>query len=164
MIKVESMDAVHGRSGVTKAGKATVQPGRWAGAATARGGPHGDVVLVSSGRRPPYHQSGNPCSSFAWRCFIDCFIHENGNDNAVVITLWRVCDSAEDAEPMCALSRRQSTLGKEENLARLEASPSLWLDALSRRGSSPREKSLSRPRQACGDSPGLESPVLSEIS
>ena len=33
MIKVESMDVVHGRSGVTKARKATVQPGRWAGAA-----------------------------------------------------------------------------------------------------------------------------------
>ena len=32
-IKVESMDAVHGRSGVTKAEKATVQPGRWADAA-----------------------------------------------------------------------------------------------------------------------------------
>ena len=36
-IKVESMDVVHGRSGVTKAGKATVQPGLWAGAAGALG-------------------------------------------------------------------------------------------------------------------------------
>ena len=35
--------------GVTKAEKATVQPGRWTGAATARGGPHGDVVLGASG-------------------------------------------------------------------------------------------------------------------
>ena len=32
---MESMDAVHGRSGVTKAEKTTVQPGRWAGAARA---------------------------------------------------------------------------------------------------------------------------------
>ena len=35
MIKVEPVDVVHGRSGVTKAEKATVQPGRWAGAAGA---------------------------------------------------------------------------------------------------------------------------------
>ena len=34
-IKVKSMDAVHGRGGVTKARKATVQTGRWAGAAEA---------------------------------------------------------------------------------------------------------------------------------
>ena len=34
-IKVESMDPVHGRDGVTKAGKATVQPGQWASAAGA---------------------------------------------------------------------------------------------------------------------------------
>ena len=44
-IKGESMDAVHGRSGVTKAGKATVQPGRWAGAGGAQDAPHGEVVL-----------------------------------------------------------------------------------------------------------------------
>ena len=102
--------------------------------------------------------------SFAWRCFVDCFIHENGNDNAVVTALWRVCDSADDAEPMCALSRRQSWPGEERALAGLEASPSLQLEALSRRGPSPREKSLARLRQAWGASPGLESLVLSEIS
>ena len=49
-----------------------------------------------------------------------------------VIALWRVRVSAEGAEPMCALSRRQSWLGEERNPARLEASPSLRLDALSR--------------------------------
>ena len=76
--------------GVAKAGKATVQPGRWAGAAGAQDVPHGDVALISSIRRFPYHQSGKSWTSFAWRCFVDCFIHENGNDNAIVIALWRV--------------------------------------------------------------------------
>ena len=85
--------------------------------------------------------------SFVWRCFVDCFIHENGNDSDVVIALWRVRDSAEDAEPMCALSRRQSWLPEEGNPARLEASPSLWLGALSRRGPSSR-KTLGEVRQA----------------
>ena len=112
--------------------------------------PHGDVALVSSIRRSLYHRNGKSWTSFAWRCFVDCFIHENGNDNAVVIALWRVRDSAEDAEPMCALSRRQSWLPEEGNPARLEASPSLWLGALSRRGPSPRKN----PRRG---SPGLES-------
>ena len=89
------------------------------------GDPHGDVVLVSSGGRFPYHQSGKSWTSFAWRCFVDRFIHKNGNDNAVVIALWRVRDSAGDTEPMCALSRRQSWPGEERAPVRLEASPSL---------------------------------------
>ena len=55
-------------------------------------------------------------------------------------------------------------LWREKTLARLEALPSLWLDALSRRGLSPREKPLARLRQAWGASPGLESMVLSKIS
>ena len=140
--------------GVTKAVK---PPSNQNGALALRGFvvcPTVTSSLERSGRWSPYHQSGNPCCSFAWRCFIDCFIHENGNDNAVVITLWRVCDSAEDAEPMCALSRRQSALGDEETLARSEASPSLWLGVLSRRGPSPRENPLAglarlgEPRQA----------------
>ena len=38
-IKVKSMDAVHGRGSVTKAGKATVQPGQRAGAAEVGGVP-----------------------------------------------------------------------------------------------------------------------------
>ena len=101
----------------------------------------GDVALVSSIRRSPYHQSGKSWTSFAWRCFVDCFIHGNGNDNACVIPLWRVWDSAEGAEPMCALSQGQSWLGEEKTLARPEASPSPWRDPLSR-------ESLSRPRQA----------------
>ena len=94
---------------------------------------------------------------FAWRCFVDSFIHRNGNDNAAVITLWRVRDSAEGAEPMCALPRRQSWLREEGSLARQKASPSLsaWSleefagdihDAFSRRGPSPREKPLAKKR------------------
>ena len=39
--------------GVTKAEKATVQPGRWTGAATARGEPHGDVVLGAERQTVP---------------------------------------------------------------------------------------------------------------
>ena len=116
------MDTVHGRSGITKAGKATVQPGRWAGTAGALEWPPGDVALVSCIIRSPYHQSGKYWTSFAWRCFVDCFIHENGNDSAVVTALWRVRDSAEGAEPMCALSGRQSLLGGEGIPARLGAS------------------------------------------
>ena len=70
----------------------------------------GDVALVSSIRRSPYHQSGKSWTSFAWRCFVDCFIHENGNDSTGVTACWRARDSAGSAEPMCALSRRQSRL------------------------------------------------------
>ena len=40
--------------------------------------------LEWSGRRSPYHQNDNPCSSFAWRSLVDCFIHENGNCGATV--------------------------------------------------------------------------------
>ena len=79
----------------------------------------------SSGRCSPYHQSGKSWGSFAGRCFVDSFIHENGNDNAVVTALGRVRDSTGSAEPMCVLSRRQSWLGEEGIPARLEASPSL---------------------------------------
>ena len=39
------MDAVHGREYVVLAEKATVQPGRWAGAAELCGVPHGDVAV-----------------------------------------------------------------------------------------------------------------------
>ena len=85
---------------------------------------------------------------FAWCCFVDCFIHKNGNDSAGVTAPWRAHDSTEDAEPMCALSRRQSRLGEEGTLVRLEASPGLWLGVLSRGDPSPREKSLARLRQA----------------
>ena len=123
------MDAVHGRGGVTKAGKATVQPGRWAGAAGAQDVPHSDVALISSIRRSPYHRNGKSCTSFAWRCFVDCFTHENGNCGAAVNMRSRARDSAEDAAPMCALSRRQSMLGEEGIPVRLEDSPSLWLDS-----------------------------------
>ena len=159
--------AVHGRgpwqgAASPKLEKATAQPGRWAGAATARSEPHGDVALVSSVRWSPYHESGNPCSSFAWCCFVDCFIHENGNDNAVIIALWRVCDPAEDAEPMCTLSRRQSWPGEEKP-------PRGWrprraFGLVPSRGEVPRRGfSLGEARQAWRASPGLESLVLSEI-
>ena len=137
MIKVESMDAVHGRSGVTKAVK---PPSNQNGALALRGlvvCPTVTSSLEPSGGRSPYHRNGNACFSFAWCCFVDCFIHKNGNDSAGVIALWRVRDSAEDAEPMCALSRRQSLL-------RGEGIPRGW-----------------RPRRAL--SPGLESLVLSRI-
>ena len=39
--------------GVTKPEKATVQPGWWTGAATARGEPHGDVVLGAERQTVP---------------------------------------------------------------------------------------------------------------
>ena len=39
------MDTVHGREHVVLAEKATVHPGRWAGAAESGGMPHGDVAL-----------------------------------------------------------------------------------------------------------------------
>ena len=73
--------------------------------------------LERSGRLSPYHQSGNPCSSFAWRRFVDCFIHGNGNDNAVV--------TPRGAQSPCALCRRDraSFVGKETREA--GASPSL---------------------------------------
>ena len=144
-IKGESMDAVHGRERRHQS---------WKKPPSSQDGgpallelwmcPTVTSPLAGSCRRFPYHQSGNPWGSFAWRGFVDCFIHENGNNSAGVIVLWRVRDSAEDAEPMCALSRRQSWLPEEGNPARLEALPSLWLDALSRRGPSPREKPLAR--------------------
>ena len=69
--------------------------------------------LERSGRWSPYHRNGNACSSFAWSCFVDCFIHKNGNDSSGVTARWRARDSTEDAEPMWALSRRQSWLGEE---------------------------------------------------
>ena len=81
--------------------------------------------LERSGRRSLYHRNGNPCSSFAWRCFVDCFIHKNGNDSAGVTARRRARDSTDGAEPMCALSRRQSLLRGKGIPARLEASPSL---------------------------------------
>ena len=69
--------------------------------------------LERSGRWSPYHRNGNSCSSFAWCSVIDCFIHESGNCGAVITVLWRARDSAGGAEPMCALSRRQSLLRGE---------------------------------------------------
>ena len=76
---------------------------------------HGDVALVSSAGRSPYHQSGNSWACFAWRCFVDCFIHENGNDSTDVITLWRVWDFA-GAQSPCALCRKdRAGLGREVN-------------------------------------------------
>ena len=96
------------------------------------GDPHGDVALVSSSRRSLYHQSGKSWSSFAWCSLVDCFIHGNGNCDAGVTARWRARDSAEGAEPMCALPRRQIWLREEGNspglkgFARLEgASPGL---------------------------------------
>ena len=59
--------------------------------------------LERSYRRFPYHQSGNTHFRFAWCCFVDSFIYQNGNWSAIVITLWRARDSAGSAEPMCAL-------------------------------------------------------------
>ena len=100
------------RSGVTKAEKGR-RPTRTVGRRCRNFGvARSDVALVSSVRRSPYHQSGKSWTSFAWRCFVDCFIHGNGNDSACVIPLWRVWDSAEGAEPMCAMSRRQNALGE----------------------------------------------------
>ena len=83
---------------------------------------------------------------------------------ASVITRWRARDSAADAEPMCALSGRQSWLGEEKTPTRLEASPSI-LGVMPSRGEVPRQgrKPLARPRKARGASPGLESLVLSEV-
>ena len=119
--------------------------------------------LERSGRRSPYHQSGNPCRSFAWCGFVDCFILENGNCDAAVSARWCARDSTEDAEPMCALSRRQSWLPEEGNPARMGASPTFVglmlggvFDPLSRGKSSSREK----PSRG---SPGLESLVLGDI-
>ena len=110
MIKVELMDAVHGRSGVTKAEK---PPSSQDGALALRGlvvYPTVTSSLERSGRRSPYHRNGKSCISFAWHCFVDCFIHENGNNSADITARCHALDSAEDAEPMCALSRRQSWL------------------------------------------------------
>ena len=56
--------------------------------------------LERSDRWSPYHQNGNPYSSFAWCGFVDCFIHENGNCDAAVTARRRAHDSAEGAEPM----------------------------------------------------------------
>ena len=81
--------------------------------------------LECSSRWSPYHRNGNPCSSFAWCSPVDCFIHESGNCGAVVTARRRARDSAEGAEPMCALSRRQSLLRGEGTPARPESSPSL---------------------------------------
>ena len=143
-IKVRCMDAVHGRGGITKAGKATGQSD--GGLALQRLGVSPMVTSPSSAASDGLliTKVASLVVRFAWRCFVDSFIHRNGNDNAVVIMLWCVRDSAEDAEPMCALPRRQSWLPEEGNLARLEASPSLRLGALSRRGPSPREKPSAR--------------------
>ena len=45
-IKVEAMDAVHGRGAASpKLKRGTVQPGQWASAAGALEVPHGDVAL-----------------------------------------------------------------------------------------------------------------------
>ena len=165
MIKVESMDAVHCRSGVIKAGKATVQPGRWAGAATARSGPYGVVVPVSSGGRPPYHQSGNPCSSFPWRCFIDCFIHENGYDDAVVIALARL--------GLCGGRRAQvRSVGETKHPWQGRKPSRGWrprqaFRLMPSRGEVPRQgrnpwRGVTRHGEAL--SPGLESLIFSEMS
>ena len=62
--------------GVTKAVK---PPSCLDGALALRGlvvSPSVTSSLERSCRRSPYHQSGNPCCSFAWRCFTDCFIRE----------------------------------------------------------------------------------------
>ena len=119
--------------------------GQLAGAAGVRGAPHGDVAFVSCCRRSPYHQSGKPRGAFAWRSFVDRFIHENGNCKLSS----PLCDSAAGAEPMCVLSGRQSTLVEEEALARprqawdplerkfLAKGPDLWRDLA-------RHRSLSR--------------------
>ena len=50
--------------------------------------------LERSGRWSPYHRNGNSCSSFAWCSSVDCFIHENGNCDAVVTTRKHARDSA----------------------------------------------------------------------
>ena len=118
--------------------------------------------LERIGRWSPYHRNGNSCSSFAWCSLVDCFIHKSGNYGAVVTARRRARDSAEGAEPMCALLRRQSLLRGEGNparlegtSARLEASPSLlaWSspsirDALSRRGPSRGGENPREARQA----------------
>ena len=107
MIKVEYLDAVHGRIRRHQSWKRP--PSSQDGGLALPGlvvPPTVTSPSVAGGRRSLYHQSGNPCSSFARRCFVDCFIHENDNNGAGVIVLWRARDSAEDAEPMCALPRR----------------------------------------------------------
>ena len=141
--KVENPRRGPCRSGVTKAEKGH-RPTRtvdWC--CRSSGTARGDVALVSSVRRSPYHQSGKSWTAFARRCFVECFIHENGNDSAGVIARWRARDSAGAAEPMCALSRRQSWLVEGKALSRPKASASLWCDALSREGS-PQERNACR--------------------
>ena len=159
--------------GVTKAekGHRPARMARWLW--SARGAPHGDVApwSVAAGCLPITKEE-NPCCPFAWRRFVDRFIHGNGNDNAVV-TLRR-------AQSPCALCRgdRASFAGKETREA--GASPSLLArlgepghltrlgeagslaelrvaSEASSRGEVPREGNPSR------GSPGLESLALGEI-
>ena len=162
--KEESMDTVHGRERRHQSWKRP--PSSQDGGLALLGlvvRPTVTSPLELSGRWSPCHRNGNSCSSFAWCSLVDCFIHENGNCGAVITTRRHAHDSAVGVEPMCALSRRQSWLPEEGNPTRLEASPSLWLGALSRGGPLPREKTLGEARQAWRASPGLESLVLSEI-
>ena len=109
----------------TSAAPTTAQPGRWAGVAEVGRQPTVTSPLERSGRLSPYHQSGNPCSSFAWRRFVECFIHGSGNCDAGVTARKRAWDSAEGAEPMCALSAETELASWGRNPARLGASPSL---------------------------------------
>ena len=109
--------------------------------------PHGDVALVSSIRRSPYHRNGKSWTSFAWRCFVDCFIHKNGNDT-LSSSRFGASETLQGAQSPCVLCRGdRAGLGRKEPSRGL-ASPSPWSDPLSRRGPSPRDKSLARPRQA----------------
>ena len=117
--------------------------------------------LECSGRWSPYHRNGNSCSSFPWCSLAGCFIHESGNGGAVVTVRRRARDSAEGAEPMCALSRRQSLLreeGKPREAGGL-AEPLAWCPLEER--SLAEGKTLGEARQAWRASPGLESLVLS---
>ena len=158
------MDTVHGRGGVTKAVK---PPSNQNGAPALRGlvvRPTVMSPLERSVRLSPYHQSGNPCSSFAWCHFVDRFIHGNGNDSAAV--------TLRGAQSPCALCRgdRAGFVGKEPREAEILAEPSRqawrawslaesWTtsEMPSREERSLAEENLSRA------SPGLESLALSEI-
>ena len=139
----------------------------WAvvGDAEVRGAAYGDVrravVLFIA-------EMARPGASFDWCSFVDCFIHENGNCGAVVMARRRAHDSAEGAEPMCALPWRQSLLHGEGTPRGRRPRQAFWLEA-SRGGAGVRQylaafspvKGPSRGKKPSRGSPGLESLVLS---
>ena len=149
------MDAVHGRSGVTKA--ESHRPTRTVGRrCSSFGVARGDVVLVSSITRSLYHQSGKSWTSLAWRCFVYSFIHENGT-TALASSCYGAPVTLREARSPCALCRgdRSRLVGRKSPRGRTPRR-AFWLDALSRRGPSPRVfpwrespglKSLSRLRE-----------------